>query len=97
MRGREILFDEDHNGLLYFANFPDDVGGMNMIAEGYAVGGNYTQCDRKQPHMFEPPVEFAQGEELSVTWHCVVAGAGVAITQELQEVGLILRLKPMGA
>lgn len=92
IKGRKILFDEDHNGLLYYAYFPDDIGGMNMIAEGFAVGGNYTQCDRKEPLMFDPPMVFDEGEELTVAWHVIFAGVGVAITEELQEVGLILRI-----
>lgn len=95
MKGREVLFDEDHHGLLYYALFTDPPGAVNMIAEGYAVGGNYTQCDLKQPHMFEPAEVFNEGEELSVAWHIVFAGAGSAISQELQEVGLILRISPM--
>jgi len=95
MQGREVLFDEDHNGLLYYANFADVLGNMNMIAEGYQIGGNFTQCDKKQPHMFDPPLIFDEGEELTVSWRCVVAGGGVAITEELHEVGLILRISPI--
>ncbi len=95
MKGREVLFDEDHNGLLYMARFLVPPGDVNMIGEGYAVGGNYTQCDLKQPHMFDPPVVFNEGEELSVAWHVIFDGVGVAITQELQEVGLILRISAM--
>ena len=95
MRGREVLFDEDHNGLLYMARFLDPPGAVNMIGEGYAVGGNFTQCDLKQPHMFEPAIIFNEGEELSVSWHITTLGVGVAITEELQEVGLILRISPL--
>ena len=95
MRGREVLFDEDHNGLLYYAPYLDPPGAVNMIGEGYAIGGNFSQCDLKQPHMFEPSVEFIEGEELRVSWHIVIAGAGSPITEELQEVGLILRISPM--
>lgn len=95
MRGREVLFDEDHNGLLYMARFLDPPGAVNMIAEGYAIGGNYTQCDLKQPHMFDPAITFNEGEELSVAWHVIYEGAGSPITEELQEVGLILRISPM--
>ena len=96
MRGREILFDEDHDGLLYYAPFTDPPGAVNMIAEGYAVGGNFTQCDLKQPHMFEPPLVFEEGEELAVSWHIANEGvAGVAITEELQEVAVIVRISPM--
>ena len=95
MKGREVLFDEDHNGLLYYALFLDPPGAVNMIGEGYAVGGNYTQCDLKQPHMFEPPLVFNQGEELAVSWHVIFEGAGSPITEELQEIGLVLRISPM--
>ncbi|GAG22051.1 unnamed protein product, partial [marine sediment metagenome] len=96
MKGRTVLFDEDHNGLLYMARFLDPPGAVNMIGEGFAVGGNFTQCDLKQPHMFDPPIVFNAGEELSVSWHIVLEGAGSPITEELQEIGLILRISPMG-
>ncbi|KKL86348.1 hypothetical protein LCGC14_1945600, partial [marine sediment metagenome] len=77
------------------ARFLDPPGAVNMIAEGYAIGGNYTQCDLKQPHMFDPAITFNEGEELSVAWHVIYEGAGSPITEELQEVGLILRISPM--
>ena len=95
MKGREVLFDEDHNGMLYMARFLDPPGAVNMIGEGFALGGNFTQCDIKQPHIFEPAIQFNEGEELSVGWHVVYEGAGSPITEELQEVGLILRIGPM--
>ena len=95
MQGREVLFDEDHNGLLYYAQFPDALGNMDMIAEGYSVGGNYTECNKAQPFLFDPPLVFNEGEELTVSWHVTVEGAGSPISQALQEVGLILRISPI--
>lgn len=95
MKGREVLFDEDHNGLLYHELFLDPPGAVNMIGEGHAVGGNYTQCDFKEPLMFDNPIEFNEGEELTVAWHVIYEGAGSPITEELQEVGVILRLIPL--
>lgn len=95
MKGREVLFDEDHNGLLYCAQFILSTANSNMIAEGYAVGGNYTQCDRKQPLMFDPPLVFNEGEELAVFWHLAIGVGGQAITQELHEVAFICRMSPM--
>lgn len=97
MKGRLVLFDEDHNGLLYYAPFVDPPAAVNMIGEGYAAGGNFTQCDLKQPHMFEPPIVFNEGEELTVSWHIIIDTGGAAITEELQEVGLILRISPMAS
>ncbi|MBA7550771.1 hypothetical protein ES705_43294 [subsurface metagenome] len=95
MRGREVLFDEDHNGLLYCAQFILSTANSNMIAEGYAVGGNYTQCDRAQPLMFDPPLVFNEGEELTVSWHLQIGVGGQAITQALHEVAMICRMSPI--
>lgn len=95
MKGREVLFDEDHNGLLYMARYLDPPGAVNMIGEGYAVGGNFTESDIKQPFIFDPAMVFDEGEELSVFWHVIYEGAGSVISQALQEVGLILRISPI--
>lgn len=96
MKGREVLFDEDHNGLLYYNPQQDPPGAVNLIGEGYAPGGNFTQCDLKQPLMFDPPIQFLEGEELSVSWHIANDGTtGVVISQALQEVGMILNLSPL--
>jgi len=95
MRGNVFLFDEDHNGLLYDSPFADSIGHENMIAEGYSVGGNYTQIDRKAPVMFDPPLVFNAGESLTVMWNTAITGAGAAISEELQEVAFILRMSPL--
>jgi len=95
MRGREFLFDEDRQGLLYYSPFPLPLGHQDMIAEGYSIAGNYTQCDRRSPHMFDPPVVFNQGEELVISWHCIIDTAGCDLSQELQEVATILRISPL--
>ncbi len=95
MRGRDILFDDDHNGLLYLAPYVDPPGAVNMIAEGYSVGGNFTQCDLKKPIMFDPPIVFNEGEEITMSWHVVIDTGGAAISQALQEVGMILRISPL--
>ncbi len=95
MKGTDFLFDEDLHGLLYYSPFPDSLGHQNMIAEGYAVGGNYTQCDRRFPMMYDPPLTFKAGEQLLVAWNTIIAGAGAAISQELQEVAFILRMSPL--
>lgn len=96
MKDQKLLFDEDHQGLLYFSPFPDSIANSDMIAEGFAVGGNYTQCDRREPLMFDPPLEFTEGEKLTVMWHTIIGGVGAAISQELQEVAFILRISLMG-
>lgn len=94
MRGIKFLFDKDLDGIPYYSNFNDAVGNENMIAEGYAVGGNYTQCDRREPLMFDPPITFDEGENLTVMWNTETNGTGIAITQALHEVAFILKIKP---
>ena len=97
MKGTDFLFDEDLRGLLYWAPFLDSLGNQDMIGEGYAVGGNYTQCDRRYPFMFDPALTFKEGEQLFVAWQTLITGAGAAISRELHEVGFILRMSNMSA
>lgn len=94
MRGIEFLFDKELNGIPYYSNYNDALGHEDMIAEGYAPGGNYTQCDRREPVMFDPPIVFDSGETLTVMWNTETNGTGIAISQELQEVAYILKIKP---
>jgi len=94
MQDNDFLFDEDHNGILYYAPFLDSIGHQDMIGEGYAVGGNYTDIDRRIPLMFDPPMEFTTGENLTVMWNTLITGAGAVISQALQEVGFIIRMGP---
>jgi len=94
MRGIEFLFDQDREGIPYYSNFNDAIGHEDMIAEGYAPGGNYTEIDRREPLMFDPPLEFDEGETLTVMWNTATNGTGIAISQALHEVAYILKIKP---
>lgn len=93
MRGIEFLCDQELNGIPYYSPFADALGHQDMIAEGYAPGGNYTEIDRREPLMFDPPLEFDAGEVLTVMWNTAIA-TGSAISQALHEVGFILKIKP---
>lgn len=94
MRGIEFLFDKELKGIPYYSPFNDALGNENMIAEGYAPGGNYTQCDRREPVMFDPPIVFESGEALTVMWNTETNGTGIAISQALHEVAFILKIRP---
>ncbi len=95
MKGIEFLFDRKRNGLPYYSDFDDAIGNQDMIAEGFSVGGNYTEIDRREPLMFDPPIEFLEGQKLTVMWNTETDGTtGVEISRALQEIGLILRLSP---
>ncbi len=94
MQGKTFLFDEDRQGLLYNAADVPGPMGAKCIAEGQSVGGNYSDVDLKNPFMFDPPIIFPQGQELTVYWKCTKVGAGANLTSALQEIGLILRMVP---
>ncbi len=95
MQGKIFLFDYDRQGLLYHgtAGVPHMVD--PTVAEGRSLGGNYSDVDLKYPLLFDPPLLFPQGQELTIYWQCGIAGVGTAISLELQEIGLILKMTPV--
>lgn len=95
MQGKVFLFDEDRQGLIYHAPLLESPGDVDIIAEGYSVGGNYSDVDLRHPFFFDPPIIFPQGQELTVAWKCAKLGAGSEISVALQEVGLILKMTPI--
>lgn len=94
LQGKIFLFDYDRQGLLYHASPNPPPMAPNCVAEGTSVGGNYSNIDMKYPFMFDPPLLFPQGQELTIYWKCGILGAGTAISLELQEIGLILKMTP---
>ncbi len=95
MQDKLFLFDIDRQGLPYLS-----LGGVPhmtdpTVAEGNSLGGNYSDVDLKYPFLFDPPLIFSQGEELTISWKCAQVGAGTAISLALQEIGLILKMTPI--
>ncbi|MQY77576.1 MAG: hypothetical protein GH151_00025 [Bacteroidetes bacterium] len=95
MQGKVFLFDEDRQGLLYHGTAGIPHMADPMVAEGTSLGGNYSDVDLKYPLLFDPPLIFPQGQELTIYWKCGRAAAGTAISLELQEIGLILKMTPI--
>lgn len=95
MQGKVFLFDQDRQGLLFYAPLLEAPGDVDIIAEGYSVGGNFSDVDLKHPFLFTPPLIFPQGQDLTVAWKCDVLGAGSAISVALQEICLILKMTPI--
>ena len=95
MQDKVFLFDDDLQGLLYHSSAGIPHMTLPTVAEGNSVGGNYSDIDIKYPFLFDPPLIFSQGEELTIAWKCAKVGAGVAISLALQEVGLILKMTPV--
>ncbi|MBA7523127.1 hypothetical protein ES705_15250 [subsurface metagenome] len=94
MQGKVFLFDEDRQGLLYLPPSGAPAMADPDVGEGTSLAGNYTDVDLKYPFMFDPPLIFPQGQELTIYWQCQKEAAGVPISLELQEVGLILKMTP---
>lgn len=94
MQDKVFLFDQDRQGLLYYAPLLEAPGDIDIIGEGYSVGGNFSDVDLSYPFMFIPPVVFPQGQELILAWRCDLLGAGSEISTALQEVALILKMTP---
>lgn len=95
MQDKIFLFDEDKNGLLYLSDPLLGSLGTQHVALGNCIGGNYTNIDIKYPFLFDPPLIFPQGQELTVSWKCDTLGTAPSITSEYQEVALILKMVPV--
>jgi hypothetical protein len=92
IKDRDTLFDNDKNGLPYYANATGPFGGVDDVGEGYCVGGNYSDVDAREPFWLPAPMKFISGEELNVYWTTAIGGAGKNIVIAEQEVGMILGL-----
>ena len=77
MQDKLFLFNDDRQGLLYYSTAGIPHMTLDTIAEGTSLGGNYSDIDVKYPFRFDPPLIFAQGEELTIAWKCGIIGIGV--------------------
>lgn len=71
VREREVLFDEDRLGFLFWGNDQTAQTGIYTLPKGIiGSGAEYAEFNafwaNRQPLMFDPPLEFASGEELLV-------------------------------
>jgi len=87
IKEREVLFNEDKDGLIMLGNLPSS--DAFSIGEGKSILGNYTDVDRRLPYMFEEPLSFEAGEELSVIVNTEVVSGSQNLIVEMAEVGLI--------
>ena len=91
VKGREVLFDEDRQGIPMIGSAPDSDG--SNIGEGYSLIGNYSDIDRREPFMFPEPLEFIAGEELNVYLTTDVLTGSANMSTDEAEIGLILRVR----
>jgi hypothetical protein len=90
LKEREVLFDEDRNGILFWSRHADADGAQRMVAEGFSLIGNLSEYDNNPPLMFPESLKFAPGDELNIyvtTERGSVAGTDIGLVE--QEIALI--------
>ena len=91
-REREVLFDEDRNGLLHLGPSGVNVGGRDRVGEGWSLLGNYSDIDMRMPFTPHGPISFSSGEELLIYLTTDRAGTGQDITVDRQEIAVIQKV-----
>jgi len=92
VRDREVLFDDDRNGL-YLQGSTVSSGGAFEPENGQGVVGEYSDTARRLPLFFTPPLTFTAGEELNVYLTTEVASTAGTFTTTEQEVGFVVRAR----
>lgn len=87
IKEREVLFNEDKDGILMYGEMPSSDG--LKIGEGLSLISNYSDVDRRLPYMFEEPLTFGAGEELSVLVNVDITAGSASLIPELAEIALI--------
>ncbi len=93
IRDREVLFDEDRNGLLFMSRSETAKADVDVVAEGWSVIGNYTDEDAKEPFLLPEPLTFRGGDELGLYVVVTVGSSGQAMTIIEHEIGLITQVR----
>jgi len=92
VRGREVLFDEDRQGIIFDNRQLSLTGRSDSIAQGGSLIGNKSEYDLNDPFMFDPPLKFFPGDELGMYVTTVQGGSGQDITTSEHEICLIERV-----
>jgi len=95
IKEREVLFDDDRNGLLCYGAASASTDGT-YVAAGQSVLGNRSDADLSDPLIFDEPLVFGPNEELNVyvTTDVVAGSANLAAADA--EVCLIQTVSPAG-
>jgi len=92
MRGREILFDPDRNGILALGG-QVSTGGAFIPENNFSILGEYSSTAQRLPFLFPEGFTFTSGEELLVYMVTEVGSTPGTFELEEQEVGFILRMR----
>jgi len=92
MRGREILFDPDRNGITALGAYVATAGAFEP-ENNLSVLGEYSSTAQRLPFLFPEGFTFTPGEELLVYMVTEVASTPGQFELDEQEVGFILRMR----
>lgn len=92
VKDREVLFDDDRNGIIFENRQLDLTGRVDSVAQGISLIGNKSEYDLNDPLMFDPPLLFKAGDELNIYVTTVSGGDGQAISIKQHEICLIERV-----
>jgi len=93
VKDREVLFDEDRNGILFLHQSPNVDSQIDQTAEGFTLIGNLSAYDNNPPLMFPVPLTFVAGDELNIYLTTVKTGDGREIQQSACELALIEKVR----
>jgi len=96
IREREVLFDEDRNGIPFKCGvvqgmFTEYNSAFSLIGAGHIVDvtRNYAHGE---PLIFEPPLEFDSGVELNIYVNCTKFSSAGAWTSTVPDLAAILKV-----
>ena len=92
IKDREVLFDEDRQGIIFDNRQLSLAGRSDSFAQGFSLIGNKSEFDLNDPFMFDPPLKFVPGDELGIYVTTVQGGSGQDISTEEHEICLIERV-----
>ena len=97
IKDRETLFDEDRNGIPFFATDNTTATAiyntiMSLIGDCVSVGADFSDPGYGLPLLFDPPLHFESGEELLVYLNCSYNASGTIAVAEVR-VAMIMNVK----
>jgi len=94
MKGREVLNDEDRNGIPLYGVSGVSGTDVHTFGRGLSIIGNHSDLDVRQPLIFTEPMIFEAGEELTVTLKVAKEGTdAISIDNKYTEIAFIEKVK----
>lgn len=93
IKEREVLFDEDRNGILFMHPSTNVESNIDQTAEGFTLIGNLSAYDNNPPLMFPAPLTYLPGDELNIYLTTEGGGTYGTIAADAQEICLIEKVR----